>query len=344
MALFAAIYAVVANAGYIWIGLNGKLKAAGGSVAHLGFAVMILGMLIASGNKKTISDNTVTGINIPFAKDEKGNSMENPLENLTMLRDVPTRMLDYSVTYSGDSAGNEAGRVYHKLKFVKKDSSEQFELTPDVYVGKEELKSSNPGTKRYLTKDIYTYISSINPESNREDTGKFVIKELAEGDTTYYSKGYMILNKVVKNPNNDKYHFTDKDAALMADITLVTKDSMRYKASPLIQVVQEADGNTIAIQTDDTLYAQNLYLKFAGVTENRKIKLGIKESDRIIDFITLKAYLFPYINLVWLGLVVMAIGLAMSMIQRAKLKPVIAVAIIVFVAVSLFYMFFVAGG
>jgi cytochrome c-type biogenesis protein CcmF len=343
IALFAAIYAVVANASYIWIGLNGKLKAAGGSVAHLGFAVMILGMLIASGNKKTISDNTVTGINIPFAKDAKGNSMENPLENLTMLRDVPTRMLDYSVTYSGDSAGNEAGRIYHKLKFVKKDSSEQFMLTPDVYVGKEELKSSNPGTKRYLTKDIYTYISSINPESNHEDTGKFVIKELAEGDTAYYSKGYMILNKVVKNPNNEKYHFTDKDAALMADITVVNKDSMRYKASPLIQV-QEAGGNTIAIQTDDTLYAQNLYLKFAGVTENRKIKLGIKESDRIIDFITLKAYLFPYINLVWLGLVIMAIGLAMSMIQRAKLKPVVAVMIIVFVTVSLFYMFFVAGG
>jgi cytochrome c-type biogenesis protein CcmF len=339
MALFAAIYAVVANAAYIWTGLNGKLKAAGGSVAHLGFAVMVLGMLIASGNKKTISDNRVTGINVPFGKDSK----ENPLENLTMLRDVPTRMLDYKVTYTGDSSGNEAGRQFYKLKFVKEDSSEQFSLTPDVYLGKEELKSSNPGTKRYLTKDIYTYISSINPESNREDTAQFVIKELAEGDTAYYSKGYMILNRVVKNPNNDQFHFTDKDAALMADITLVTKDSMRYKATPLIQV-QEVGGNTIAIETDDTVYAQNLYLKFAGVTENRKIKLGIKESDRIIDFITLKAFLFPYINLVWLGLVIMAIGLAMSMIQRARLKPLGAVAIIVFVTVSLFYMFFVAGG
>ena len=117
---------------------------------------------------------------------------------------------------------------------------------------------------------------------------------------------------------------------------------MRYKASPLIQV-QEVGGNTIAIETDDTVYAQNLFLKFAGVTEDKKIKLGIKESEKIIDFITLKAYLFPYINLVWLGLVIMAIGLAMSMIQRAKLKPITAVAIIIFVTVSLFYMFFVAG-
>ncbi len=337
IALFASIYAVIANAAYIWTGLNGKLKAAGASIAHLGFAIMILGMLISSGNKKTISDNRVTGINIPFGKDSK----ENPLENLTMLRDVPTRMLDYNVTYSGDSAGNEKGRQFYKLMFTKKDSSEKFELTPDVYVGKEELKSSNPSTKRYLTKDIYSYISSINPESNRTDTAQFVIKEIAEGDTAYYSKGYLILNQVVKNPNNDKFHFTQNDAALMADITLVTQDSMRYKAYPLIQIDMQTQN---AVQIDDTVYAQNVYLKFAGVADGQKVKIGIKESEKIIDFVTIKAYLFPYINLVWLGLLVMAIGLVMSMIKRARLSPALAAGSLIFTAVALFYMFFMAGG
>ncbi len=337
IALFASIYAIIANAAYIWTGLNGKLKAAGASIAHLGFAIMILGMLISSGNKKTISDNRVTGINIPFGKDSK----ENPLENLTMLRDVPTRMLDYNVTYSGDSAGNEKGRQFYKLMFTKKDSSEKFELTPDVYVGKEELKSSNPSTKRYLTKDIYSYISSINPESNRTDTAQFVIKEIAEGDTAYYSKGYLILNQVVKNPNNDKFHFTQNDAALMADITLVTQDSMRYKAYPLIQIDMQTQN---AVQIDDTVYAQNVYLKFAGVADGQKVKIGIKESEKIIDFVTIKAYLFPYINLVWLGLLVMAIGLVMSMIKRAKLSPALAAGSLIFTAVALFYMFFMAGG
>jgi cytochrome c-type biogenesis protein CcmF len=338
IALFAAIYAVIANAAYIWIGLNGKLKTAGGSIAHLGFAVMILGMLISSANKKTISDNTVTGINIPFGKDSKGNT-ENPLENLTMLRDVPTRMLDYYVTYTNDSAGNEKGRLFYNLKFVKKDNSEQFELTPDVYVGKNELKSSNPSTKRYLTKDIYTNISSINSEENKTDTNQFVIKELGEGDTAFYNKGYLILNRVVKNPDNGKYHFKPTDAALMADITLFSKDSMHYKASPLIQI------DSLGVnQIDDTVYAQNLYLKFAGVTDTKKIKLGIKESEKPIDFVTLKAYLFPYINLVWLGLLVMALGIIMSMIKRAKLSTPVAAGALIFVAAALFYMFFVAGG
>ncbi|MGC4103917.1 cytochrome c biogenesis protein CcsA [Ferruginibacter sp.] len=339
MALFAAIYAVIANGAYIWAGLNGKLKAAGGSIAHLGFALMLVGMLIASGNKKTISDNRVTGINIPFSKDSK----ENPLENLTMLRDVPTRMLDYNVTYAGDSAGTENGRVFHKLRFVKKDSSEIFTLTPDVYVGKDELKSSNPGTKRYLTKDIYTYVSSINPGKNdKTDTSRFVIKELGIGDTVYYSKGYLVLNGVVSNPDNERFHYKPTDAALMADVTLVSKDSMHYRAFPLVEInISGMDSS--AVPVDDTVYAQNLYLRFAGVSDNKKIKLGIKESDKIVDFITLKAYLFPYINLVWLGLVVMAIGIAMSMIQRARLTRGYAVCILAFVIIGLSYMFFIAG-
>jgi cytochrome c-type biogenesis protein CcmF len=339
MAMFAAIYAVIANAVYIWDGLNGKLKNAGGSITHIGFALMLAGMIISSANKKTISDNSVTGINIPFGKDSKGNNIENPLENLTLIRDVPTRMFDYTLTYKGDSSGNEKGRLFYKINMAKKDGSEQFELTPDVYVGKEEIRSSNPSTKRYFTKDIYSYISSINPESNKEDTTQFVIKELAEGDTAFYSIGYLILNKVIKNPDNGKYHFKPTDAALMADITLVSKDSTRYKASPLIQI--DSFGVT---QIDDTVYAQNLYLKFAGVADTRKIKLGIKESQKIIDFVTLKAYLFPYINLVWMGLVILALGLITSMIKRAKISAPLAAGILLFIAAGLFYMFFVAGG
>src|SRR5258708_23055925 len=58
-------------------------------------------------------------------------------------------------------------------------------------------------------------------------TTLFRSKELGIGDTAYYSKGYMILNDVVKNPNNKRFHFTNADAALMADITLVNKEDRK---------------------------------------------------------------------------------------------------------------------
>ncbi len=252
---------------------------------------------------------------------------------------MPTRMLDYKLTYSGDSAGNEEGRKFYKIKMVSNDSAEQFVLKPDIYLGKNELKSSNPSTKRYLTKDIYTYISSINPVSNLNDTTQFAIKEIAEGDTAYYGNGYLILNTVVRNPNNGKYNFNSTDAALMADITVVSKDGKRFNASPLIEV-----DSLNVVFADDTLYAQNMFLRFAGVTENRKVKIGVKESSTFIDYITLKAYMFPYINLVWLGLVIMGMGLLVSMIKRSKISVPLGIAILIVLSIAMFYMFFVAGG
>ncbi len=342
-ALFAAIYSVIANGAYIWTGLNGKLKAAGGSIAHLGFALMIAGILISSSNKEVISSSRANGINLQISgKDPLTKQADNPLENLTLIRQVPAAMGPYEVTYLRDSFGNEKGRRFYELQFQRKDKVskkvvEQFTLWPDVYIMKDNNMSSNPDTKSYLGKDVFTYISYAI-SNKEEDTAQFKIKELAEGDTAYYSNGIIILNRVVKNPDNEKYHFKHTDAALMADITLISKDSLRYSARPLIHI-DEFGVNLV----DDTVYAQNLYVRFAGVTDGQKIKLGIKESDKLIEYVTLKAYVFPYINLVWLGLIIMALGIIMSAIKRAKLSPFYAALSLIFAAAGLFYMFLLAN-
>jgi cytochrome c-type biogenesis protein CcmF len=337
IASFASIYSVIANASYIFIGLKGNIKSAGGSVAHIGFALMLVGMLISSSNKEVISSSKVNGINLPMGKDPLTKQQDNPLENLTLVRQVPSRLGDYEVTYLNDSLGNE-------MLFVKKDAenkiTEQFTLIPDVYLMKDNNMSSNPDTKPYLTKDVFTYISYTLNKDGKNDTAQFKITEMAEGDTAFYSNGYMILNSVLKNPHNDKYHTPKDQIALMADVTIYSKDSMRYKAQPVIEV------DAIGLKPiDDTVYAQNLFIRFAGVGDagKQKIKLGIKESTDPIDFVTLKAYVFPYINLVWLGLVVMAIGFTISAASRAKLKPTYAAAVLLLVGLFMAYMFFVAN-
>lgn len=347
VALFASIYALFANTMYIWSGLNGKLKAAGGSVAHLGFALMIVGILISASNKKVISSSMANGINLQISgKDPLTKQTDDPLENLTLIRQVPAAMGPYEVTYLKDSLGNETGRRFYELLFQRKDKStkkvlEEFTLNPDVYLMKGNNMSSNPDTKTYLSKDVFTFISyTINKDNLPEDTAQFKIIELAEGDTGFYSRGMFVLDSVVRNPDNGKYHFKPTDLALMADITFISKDSMHYKASPLIHLDQYGLN-----QVDDTVYAQNLYVKFAGVTEGteRKVKIGIKESDKIIEYVTLKAYIFPYINLVWLGLIIMALGTVMSAVQRAKLSAFYGALALLASAAGLFYMFLLAN-
>ena len=344
IALFAAIYSVISNASYIWSGLHGKLKAAGGSIAHLGFTLMIAGMLISAGNKEVISTEKFKDFEIPMGIDPLTKQQDVAAENINLIRQVAKKMGPYDVTYLNDSAGHETGKRFYHLLFQQKDPAtkkilESFVLSPDVYLMKNNNMSSNPDTKNYLSHDVFTYISyALSPERDK-DTASFKIHEVSEGDTIFYSKGFMVLKGVTKNPVTNKFNIPLTGPAVTANITITGKDSVQYKASPMILI------DSIGInQIDDTVYAQNLFIKFAGITtDQKKIKIGVKESDKMIDFVTLKAYIFPYINLVWIGLVVMAIGLIMSMIRRANIPPKAGGVVLAMVAAGLFYMFLLAN-
>ncbi len=342
VAMFAAIYSLVANAMYIWTVLKGKVLSGGASIAHAGFALMLLGILISSGNKKVISSSTVNGINFAAGTDPMTKEKDDPRENLTLIRDVPTTMGEYQVTYRKDSAGLEKGRKFYRLNFERKNAvknvTEKFVLQPDVYMMKDNNMSSNPDTKSYLTRDVFTYISYAINKDQAEDTAQFKVVEMHEGDTAFYSNGYLVLNKVEKNPSNSRYNYKPENVALMADITVVSKDSIKYAAMPLIEV-----DSLGVIHRDDTLYAQNLYLRFAGVSDNHNIKLGIKESDRLIDFVTVKTYVFPFVNMVWLGLIIMAIGLVTSMVYRGKFSKAQTAVTLVLISFALAYMFLFAN-
>ena len=70
----------------------------------------------------------------------------------------------------------------------------------------------------------------------------------------------------------------------------------------------------------DTIKAQNLVLSFNKVISQEEgvLEIGIKESKSLTNLITLKVYEFPFINVLWIGVVVMTIGFMMSMYKRIK--------------------------
>ena len=342
VAAFAVIYSTVANAFYIWDTQKGKLLKAGGSVAHAGFALMLTGILISSANKKVISSSFANGITMPGGKDPMTKKDDNIGENLTLLRRIPATLADYKVTYEKDSSGTETGRKFYQLDFERKNTAgkttEHFTLQPDVYVMKDNNMSSNPDIKSYLLKDVFTYVTSALNKDAQPDTARFKEVLMDTGDTAFYSNGFMVLKGVEKNPEHARFAYDPGQVALMANLEITSKDSMHFKAKPAIIV-----DSLGTINADDTVYAQNLFVRFAGV-EGTKIRMGIRESDKMIDYVTVKAYVFPMINLVWLGLVVMAAGILLSMLQRGSFSKKQSAVILLLGAGFIFYMFIIANG
>jgi cytochrome c-type biogenesis protein CcmF len=317
IAVFCAVYAIVANAGYIWSGFNGKLKLAGASVAHVGFGMVLLGILISSSNKNTLSINT-TGISpLKMKNDQDANN--NPAENTTLIKGVATDMGKYMVTYTLDTVNPRDRKRYYEIDFKAKDGKEHFQLYPDLITNNKggEGLTPNPDKKHYWHKDIFTYVTFLSdPDKRKNDTTTFRNRTVKIGDTSFYSNGMWVVNQLELNPQEAKFANYAKDTLLAADITVISKDGRLYKTKPAFRL----KGNQLEMMPD-TVISQSLVFNLVkpGDVQKQEVEIGIKESSGILDFITLKVYEFPAINVLWIGILVTVIGTFMSIVRRVQL-------------------------
>lgn len=309
LAVFAAVYAIVANSAYIWAGLNGKVKAAGASVAHVGFGMMLLGMLITSANKEVLSINYVNPLNFGSESTVKG------VENLTLYQGIKTDMGNYWATYVKDTVDTDSKSTYFRIEMEKKDGKAKFYIHPNLIKNTkgQEGVSQNPGTKHYWDKDIFTYINYASSVMGEEDTAQYRNKLLDVGDTMYYSTGYLVLEKVTINPTNAKYAFSAQDTAIMAELSGKSADGRNFKALPVFQLKHNQPKYFV-----DTVISQGLAVRLSRISD-RQLEISVKESSQLSPFIALKILQFPFINLLWLGTILMITGLIMSIVRRISL-------------------------
>ena len=95
--MFSTLFATIANAAYIWKGVNGKLNLAGPSVAHAGFALVMLGALISTSGSEEVSRNGGS-MDLRFLSTEFSNNTD-----ILLYKNDLVRMGDHYVKYKGKS-------------------------------------------------------------------------------------------------------------------------------------------------------------------------------------------------------------------------------------------------
>jgi cytochrome c-type biogenesis protein CcmF len=312
IAIVTSVFAIVGNISYWSVVLKGKLKSASSSIGHIGFGLVLAGIFISSANKTTLSYNT-TGIS-PLRVDstQKNSPVGDPRENLTLFETIETDMGKYNVTYVRDTF-DALGKRYFELNFKEKKTGETFNLYPDVLKNNKGMEgfSANPSSKHYLHKDIFVYVTSFQ-DHTEEDTTRFNPINITVGDSIFYSNGYIKLEKVNVNPPGERPAGVNE---LRLQLNVVSKEGLKYVAEPGILL----EGLNLTSKVD-TVKAQNLVLSFNKVIDQEKgiLEIGVKESASLTNLITLKVYEFPWINLLWLGVVVTTIGFMMGAYYRFK--------------------------
>lgn len=325
---FTILFSVLANVVYLTKNQKLHLKKAGASVAHFGFALMLLGILLSGYGKRVISLDQ-TGKVTDYGKATFEENAKESRENVLVFRNTYVPMGDYAVTYLGDSVvNNDPPITYYKVRFEKRDPQtnalkESFTLYPDVFVnpkGQEGI-SPNPDAKHYVTHDIFTYISSISDPNASKDSSSFKQYIAKRGDTIFVSNGYVVFESLQPNVESKIYKPQPGEIAVGANLAAYTMDGKVAEAQP-VYIIKGNEASTIT----DTLRALGLQVSINHINpQEESVEFNIKQRSQQDDYIVMKAMVFPYIGVLWIGIIVMFIGFVISwMARKNSVTPNIA--------------------
>lgn len=304
--LFAGFLTILSNLDYLILVLKGKIKLSGASVAHIGFGLMVAGALISQSKQEIISDSNSKEL-------EKLNfDKEKSKENILLLKNEARYIKDYRVVYSG--AYTEGPNTFYKVNYEKINKttgevSETFTLLPNAQVNPQMGLISNPDTRHYITKDIYTHVTSVPNNDNGSDYKEVGNYNLAIGDTFFYKEHRIILMGLNKKPNIKNLTLSDEDIAVGAKLNISYGKEVFF-TEPVYLIQNKTEFNI-----ESEVESIDLKFRFTKILpETGKIEIKILTKDK--DYIVMKAIIFPYINILWLGTVIMIIGFVIAIRRR----------------------------
>ena len=362
---FATAFAAVANAGYLVQVLKGKWDHAGPSVAHVGFALVLLGALISTSRQQEISRN-LQGPDLRLLNEGFDNGTD-----MLLYKGDTLRMGPHFVTYTGrrqegvnlyfdmdylaaepstyavgdtvrvrnslfrareaHTAGldflkdMEAGRweelegyqrrvLWHAPKWSPhRPGGKEFALEPFVQLNPRFGNVAEPSTRHWLARDLYTHIRYAKLEG--QDTSDHMPartfeKRLGETIVTPTCLIRMDSLRTVRDSVTASVLGPEFTAYSLRVTVCDIYDTTRcFEARP---VLITRFGEPVASKGFEVPELK-VKLDLAGV-KGETIALDVSERE----FVVLQAIVFPGINILWVGCILMALGTFMAVRQRVK--------------------------
>ena len=185
---------------------------------------------------------------------------------------------------------------------------------PDAFVnykGNEGLMA-NPDAKHYWDHDVFAYITAMPDPEKNIDTSSFTKKIMQVGDSLFYSKGFMVLENVSSQANLPEELFGKDGKLYEAKMKVYSKTNSIYTSFTKLAIAKGAP-----LSIPDTVMAESLILELNNYN-GKTAEIGFKESNTVMQYITLKAYKFPFIIILWMGTLIMALGFIISMVRRIQ--------------------------
>lgn len=225
--LFAGLFTIVSNLDYMLAYAKISGSTAASTLSHAGFGIMLVGVLASGINKRNLSNNTFVFTDV-IAEDKV-------MKNIPLIKNKPMFMNGYWVEYKSDTVIGQ--NRYFDLAFKQVDQLENvidsFTVRPNILYSNDfsKVAATNPDTKHYWHKDIFTSIASL-PTAQQdvkfaremEDTLNYKLVDFEIGTVSEYD-GYTIEIADLKLATKHR-EYEPEVGDLPIEVTLNIQDSL----------------------------------------------------------------------------------------------------------------------
>ncbi len=349
--LLAAWLAVIGNSVVMYRLIRQKPLLIGGALSHVGFGVLLLGILASSAYNEMLLDDSVKKYNAAIERgevtDEQGFQKTQKVDFLELKLNQPKVIDDrYKVTYEGYTLKNQErpGQQEYRIKFEPADGNgEQFVLNPQVYPMLSSSSQSDiqwsvdPDVRTGLMSDIYLYVAGSsfverrNEEakeaaakrrgdnaSTEEDSVQVQEVSVERGETIKMGEFDLSFEDYVEVDNQQLQDSTI--VAIRANLTLTQRGSdSSVPLRPLFSIyVKEGENWTYAPPISIPGY-EDASIQFTSVDpSNGGIDLKVRGIDTQVEdqWVLLVAEEKPFISIVWLGTFLLMGGFSISIFRH----------------------------
>jgi cytochrome c-type biogenesis protein CcmF len=345
--MMCGIYSMVSNGNILIRTLKVNPALSGGAIAHIGVAMMLIGILASSGYSKIVSLNN-TGLLISKEADDEFNN-----ENLLLFLNEPRTMADYEITYRGDFVEDREHGIFinkndflttqdeyeviaktgisnngftyyqendtveivpentfYKIEYLDSDSN-LFTLYPRAQVNEAMGLLASPDIKRSLGKDLYTHVSSIpNPDEEKE-WSEMEEAEVAVNNNFFVNDYVATLTNMERIQQVEGVELGVEDVAVKATIK-VQGETRDYFIQPIFLIK-----NGLVGRIPDDIPDLGLKITVLNIhPEKGTISLGYNTTQK--SWIVMKALEKPLINVLWIGTLILMLGFTIAIVRRYR--------------------------
>lgn len=295
--VFGATFALAANLMVGWRIIKGDPKYAGGSIAHVGLAIMFLGFV--------------------------GSAKYDDKETLSLAQGESVHCLNgYKLTYTGYKPIDQEKYAFEVA--VEKDG-QTYTVAPIMYYSKfNEGLMRNPDIVNLVTKDFYVAPLSLEQAGSKEDAStqrfsfkKGETKKIGDLEVTFMDFDF---------PVDQKAAMLEGREVRIGALLRVKK----YGKKPVDIAPAKVMNNGEAADRPAT-FNKNHQFTIANMkpdqesTENSSVEIGYKDlrlsnqsRNSEGDILVVEASVKPYINLVWSGVIIVLVGFIVTIVRRAQ--------------------------